>query len=1047
MEIHLRQELERAALNIQTGNHCGAENIVRELQAIQDPHASGFLLNFLTSSAEGVVSDGMIYVHFTALRLLRAYITRDAHIRGAGAKSVLAAVTHYANVSAARFLTASWRCVLSETAINTALLIKLSCADVDGGFNASLSSAALSELLLELRGEGSGLPPVFINHVALHAIEEFGLYHPASRGRGVSLKFHRACRAAFETDCLAHLLHIFLHTIATGSTQSSLSAATLIECISSVLSWSHHSFFGEDSPDDECVHTYRVSGTLWNEMLLNGISFPGGLVRIDELLWQWYSKGQVCGVAVERRRIVEMIRQFCSILVEPCELTEKIKYGRNLLLLASVVSRDILTNATQNEDARPSLSIAVSCISNMVENLAEVFSDVEAADFLLLELKSLTKGMIELDIHYPDDENIMAALDEALSCLFKVTQTKFCSNSCTCAVVLDVINTFLSVKLSHSHSCDDAGHFSDVFASSHITLIAHMGRIDAERVADILCTTLRNLHEQHSSLLKGETGLRAMSVHENLWVVLKLTRAFIADDCAGEDMYIPSCFSALHLSDSHPVMKVIAQSMGLLQDITQHLSLASPAVVSALLELLGTFISVYVSCNVEEEKALSHGGATIVSCAFSALSAFNFDQDVTAAVCGVLGACLRSECLRISLHTSGILQTAESLVDARHQYCETVRGQIAAFWIACLPLEVVAAQAPHILSPFDIHTTEFTSLDVSMCLERCSSLTGLLLGLVGNARLTTCFATVVALSDRILSVSGTRFYEKELAIRSAELITQLFIAYAPILQGEQLAWLIERVVATLHVVSQALREDASWSTSAAEDEKQRMLKQLSSLLSEISQWRIMEPNLDQEMARSVGSCVISVLASLLCLFDERALGFPDLKDSVFQAFQLCAEAFTSEFVSFSNSQVFLSTLLFTLSSDAIDTQRVGATVTHVVGTFIQQLSTENSDLFHALLRTILQGILSGRLYHTLCPQLAQCLLVLCSCLPPERADRVLQEAAAQCTSAHLSVTLQLVITNALNCANCSGRERQTAFRNLLELVEESLFSAKSALLV
>ncbi|EKF27809.1 trans-sialidase, putative [Trypanosoma cruzi marinkellei] len=931
-------------------------------------------------------------------------------------------------------------------------MLKLSCAAAESGVDTNIFLEIVSKmlsLLAERQSEGS---IVFVRHVAIHLVEEFGLYHPSSRGREMPLRFHRACRSVFECHGLVRLLDALLCCAANCLSETSRTVEALFECLGTILSWSTHCFFEEEVVEDECSYSFRVSGILWHTLLLEGVSVPGTRVTVDSLLRTWYSEGNLCGFLFNPVSLVELICQFCGITMESWSVSDRVNYGDRFLSLTCFVTRKLLSIAGPCEDARTVLPLAISGVRNIVENLGDIFTVHEVLSRYVSELSLFAKTLIEFDSRFPDDDGIMAALDKVLSCLFKLLTMTPCydiSRTVVAAAGMEVFNTFLSVKLSNAHSSEEAEYFSDTFTMSHLSLLGHLARSDPEQAAASLCLSLEALQRRNAKMEQHPSGSDRLQVQEGIWLVLKIIDAFLADACEGEEVSIPSCFTGSFTSGSHPVVKIVSTLMILMQEVVQNLPVASPALVSSLLEVFGTFIGVYVTADdgdVAGKFFFAQECIVVVSYVFNALRTFSFDEDVALAGCRVLDISVKIEGVAFVLRSSGILHTAEEMVTCGQLFYEDVRGRIAGFWIRCISGDTFSERIVPVLQTFDIHGTDFTSVDVTLCLERCSSLAGLFVSLQGSERLTWCFGSLTSLCDHVLSVSVCRFYEREVTIRTTELLLQLFLTCSVALHGEEVMWVLSKVRMTLASVINTIAEDPTWSNEGAEEEQHRLLKLISRLFCEVSRWVMMECTLPLELLHPLGTHVISSLGSFLKLFNEHSLSFPELRESAFAAFQLCAEAFTRDFVSHTDSRVFLLTLLFALDDESVDVQRVGITVAERVVTCLRDSGLKNHELFAQLLSTILRSFLRGKIAVSFSSQLARSLTTLCGCLPPESVELVLGETLSLCPEPKLTDIVREVMRVVHECVVSEGPRRQAVLRSLDESIADGLCNIRSVLL-
>lgn len=1048
MDVFLFEGLQRAAHCFREGNHNGAESVIRSLLTIDDPLMIEYTTRVLQGNALQFDNEA-VYMHFATFRLLRFFIVRHRALLCNNKKKLLDCIFDYVHSSGERILAPLWRSVLSEAALDAIVALKLSCSGaVEGGVDAVAFGEVVSDLVFLLDARGSETQIVFARHVVLHAVEEFGLYHPASRGRGMSLKFHSSCRALFECDGLARLLNSLLCCAVNGVAETPRTVEMLLHCLNSVVSWSAHSYFEEASSENGCHDAFRVSGSLWQSLLLEGVSLPERRVTIDGLLRACFFDGTMCGFGFKRLTLVELIRQFCGVTMGSWSLLEKTNYGERFLYLACCVTRELLESVRKkDEDARAMLPLAISGIRNIVENLEDIFTIHKIVSFCVSELLTFANTLMEFDSQCPDDDGIMAALDESLSCLYKISTVTLGHGSIFEEVRfagVEVLKKFFALVLSCAQSSEEAEHFSDTFVASRIVLLGHLGRLDPDQTASCICLALEMLCGRYSDVGHG-SGPEHVATQEALWLVLKFVNAFLADACEGETVEAPLCFAGNIMSESHPVCRIISSVTVFLHKVMQQLSAASPAVLSALLEVCSTFIEVYVAASDEYGLFFAHGGTYIVSCAVHSLRLFTFDDDVALSGCRVLDVSLKSKGVVSALQSCEILQTVEGMITCGQQFYGNVRGRIAAFWVRCVPHETFLERHLSVLSTFDIHSTDFTSVDVDLCLERCASLSGFFMSLQEGEQLMSCFGVVMTLCDHVLSVSSYRFHEKEVTIRSAELILQLFLTFSITLRGEGAVWMVDKVHTTLNFVIKTLGVDPTWNTDGAEEEKHRLLKLLSQLLCEVSRWTMMECDLSQDVVKSLSTSVISTLAVFLRLLDERCLSFPDMRDSLCLAFRLSAEAFTSEFVMHSESQVFLSTLFFLLNAESVDFQRVGITVAGSVVVWLEASGSANCDLCVGLLSAILGAVVSGKLSPPLSPPLARTLTALCARLPPATVDAALAGAVRVCPEPAMATVVREMMRHVQECLMRGGGGRQAALRTLAEVIADTLGTVRGVL--
>ncbi|GET93069.1 hypothetical protein, conserved [Leishmania tarentolae] len=1046
VDISMSSHIEQAAACLRCGNHNGAAAALRELEVGEGVRTLQTAVQCLMRG-NGASDD--VYVRFVAFKVVAYALTRCRDGRRQQSDTVIAFLLGYAYQMAAQVETQAWTPVMSELATATAVALKLGC--VGDSLDVCVEEVrAVCSGLVDLAQTCTPSPKAYVHRIICQStVEEFGLFSGTSRYRGLPVRVHRRCRELFaEEGRLPTLIQALLRGLLVSAGESSMSVDKGLMALLSCLAWPSHQFFEEDSPAEESCSVFYVAHEEWDRLLVGEVTLQGGAcVTVHGVLREWYGSGAVNGVPASRQKIIEIIQLLCSF--KGSEWSE----GQTLRFLLSSLSLclDVFEHLSQwaTEGDFHLFPLLANAILRLVSNYVEFFFNPQAHT-LVSRLAALTGFLIRCDTSSNTDTDVMSCVDELLSVWFHLTsyidrssfsgkgtetiaQRHLISQGCQ-----SIFSTYLDTKVNTDAVELDLDSFVDTFTNSHLHLVAQVGRLCASRTCELLIQTLRSLRSTLASTL-GSCGAVPAPLFESLWTLLKIISFFIADPLEGEQPYIPRCFLEMG-SQGSPLLLHLVKEVDALLPLLQNPAAASPAVLAAFLDVLTQYIQTYVeaeeSCTLYAESF--SGGADMVAqsllAVVGALNVTPFEEESTSAACRLLD-CVADKSSRVrsfcrGQEAFGALMQAVQEIHRFHFYGHT-RGRLIAFVLSCCPDEdsVEAQLREFTLSPsFDD--------DVNMVLELLGSLAGLFESLHSQQVIRCVFPALLATGQRLINVSTTKFYEREIVIESVHYVRSMFVTCSPLLEDSGIRMLLNLVVAELRYAVMALQSGSVWTSADGEGDKAEFIISTARLLSSLAQWKALDCFLSDDDTRTISIATVETAGALLRHMDERSLSLPSVEDATFTCMELCAESFTSDFVFASCSDAFLSAMLYALNSERTNIQRAGISVTASVAAFLE-VSTPpvtHTSSCSDLLKVVLRSLTSGKVFSNL-RQISRVLLILLRGVSYDGLVSTLEAVVREVSNSDAFVT---TIFPALQSVAGRANASESGFEELLQDALSSL---------
>ncbi|CAJ1993366.1 hypothetical protein conserved [Leishmania donovani] len=1041
VRVAMSSHIEQAATCLRCGNHDGAAAALRELEVGEGVRTLQTAVQCLMNE-KGASDD--VYVRFVAFKVLAYALTRCRDGRRQQSDTVIAFLLGYAYQMTAQVETPAWTPVVSELATATAVALKLGCV----GDNLDVCVEEVTAVcvgLVDLAQTCTPSPKAYLHRIICQsAVEEFGLFSAPSRYRGLPVRVHRHCRKLFaEEGRLPTLIQALLRGLLVSAGESSMSVDKGLTALVSCLSWPSHQFFEEDSSTEESCGVFYVAHEEWDRLLVGDVGLESGAcVTVHGVLREWYGSGAVNGVPVNRQKVIEIIQLLCSF--KGSEWTE----GQTLRFLVSSLSLclDVFEHLSQwaTEDDFHLFPLLANAILRLVSNYVDFFFHPQA-HALVSRLTALTGFLIRRDTSSNTDTDVMSCVDEMLSVWFHLTsyidRNSFSGNGSETIAQRHLISqgcqsifsTYLDTKVNTDTAELELDCFADTFTNSHLHLVAQVGRLCASNTCELLIRYLRSLRSTLASTL-GAGGAAPTPLFEALWTLLKIVGFFIADPLEGEQPYIPRCFLEMGSQGSALLLHLVKEVDALLP-LLQNPAAASPAVLAAFLDVLTQYIKTYVeaeeSCTLYAD-AFS-GGADMVAqsllAVVGALRLTPFEEESTSAACRLLDSVAdKSSRVRSFCHRQEAFQALTRAVQEIHRFrfYGHTRGRLIAFVISCCSdADSVQARLR------DLALSPSSEDDVNLVLELLSSLAGLFESLHSQQVIRCVFPALLATGQRLIGVSASKFYEREIVIESMQCVRSMFVTCSPLLEDSDIRMLLDLVVAELRYAVTALQSSSAWTSADGEGDRAEFIIATARLLSSLAQWKALDCFLSDDDTRAVSIATVEAAGALLRHMDERSLSLPSLEDGIFTCMELCAESFTADFVFASCSDAFLSAMLYALNSERANIQRAGISVTASVAAFLEASTPPASHASACcdLLKVVLRSLTSGKVFFRNLRQISRVLLILVRGLPYDSLVATVETVMREVSNCDAFVT---AIFPALQSAAGSANASESGFEELLQ---------------
>ncbi|KPI84492.1 hypothetical protein ABL78_6455 [Leptomonas seymouri] len=1038
----------KAAACLRCGDHRGAAGALRELERGDPSRAFQIAAESLSSPCS---SEDGVYARFVAMKVLTYALTRRVGDRMQQSSTAVPFLLDYGYRMADQIESHAWLPVASELATAMAVALKLSCVDD----NFEVQEAEVEVLwagVMDLVQVSFPSHKAFLHRVICQStVVEFGLFSGASRYRGLPVRVHRRCRELFSTEGrLPLLIQALFRSLLAPSAESEMSVDRGLTALVSCLAWPSHQFFEEDSSVEESCGIFYVSHPEWDRLLVGTMPLQtdagsASAFTLHGVLREWYGSGAVKGVSVDRQKLVELIQLLCVFKGSHWREEEALHFLASSLSLCLDVFEHLTSCATERElHLFPLLATA---ILRLVSNYVEFFF-FPSAQPLIARLASLTCFLIRRNnASSGDDPDVMSCLDEMLSVWYHLTsyieRNSFSphgtrSNAQRCLIgesCQEIFSTYVAVKVSADAVELEDDYLSESFTSSHLHLVAQVGRICASRTCELLIHATQTMRSSLEGALS--TGAVPSPLFEALWTLLKIIGFFIADPVEGEQPYVPRCFLEMGAENNSLLLHLMTNVNALLLPL-QSPAASSSAVQAAFLDILSHYIKTYVE---NDETCSLYGeafgeGAEVVAIALAAatgiLQASPFEKDATSAACRLLDCIAdKSGSVRRFCQAQGAFQQLTQAAQQVHRFRfhGHTRGHIIAFILVC-SLDDGPAQAR--LEEFTLSPS--ADDDVNLVLEKLSSLAGMYESLHSQQVIRGVFHGLLAVGQQLIQVSGSKFYEREIALESVHFVRSMFVACAPLLEDDSIRALLCLVVSELRYAIRVVRTSSTWASAEGENDKADFMIGVAKLLSSLAQWKALDCFLPDDDTRPLSTSVVEAVGELLRHMDERSLSLPSLEDALFSCMEVCAESFTADFVFSSSSDAFLSAMLYALNSGRLNIQRAGISVTACVAAFLES-STPQANHASAcidMLKVVLRALTSGEVFFNNMRQISRALLILAKGVSLENLHLIMESVSGEVP--HSAIFLQTIFSALQSAASQSGMSDA----HFEELVQDAL---------
>lgn len=302
--------LSHVAAAMKLGQHHVVESKIKELESVYNIFKVQELLVGLQQleKANEPAVENTVYVHFTALKLLRFFLERDRDLWLPSGDAMVAFLLQYGKYIChakteqhCNFALASrdlgevvqkkphveWRPVFQELSEAVAVVLKLRCvgssintssfseiidiSQVIQGLLGILRETMESSTTTSLASTSTESGVVLARFIALKTIEEFGLFDLRSRRRGVPLKEHISWRSRMENEGLATLIEHFANTLLLPSSCETIDTLEAgVNALYSALSWFKYRFIDaeDEGAEEKALAVYQVKCSKWYPLLV-----------------------------------------------------------------------------------------------------------------------------------------------------------------------------------------------------------------------------------------------------------------------------------------------------------------------------------------------------------------------------------------------------------------------------------------------------------------------------------------------------------------------------------------------------------------------------------------------------------------------------------------------------------------------------------------------------------------------------------------------------------------------------------------------------------
>ncbi|CCW59907.1 unnamed protein product [Phytomonas sp. EM1] len=969
----MEEGIQQAVRCIKAGNHVGFEEAMRALRRGCDADGVFDILR----TDPGVLDAA--YIHFVGFKLLSYHLICHPALRFTRKEEVHRFLMDYADSLLVKQINhPTWRPVVSEFAASFAIFLKLSCvAPPKTVSEGELRDVVQGLVVLTSTAHSSPAFLYLCRVLVQRAVEEFGLFDPISRCRGLPMEPNRRLRGLFNTEGFLPLLaKTTLLGMLRSPYESDLSAEAGLRCLISCFSWPLHAFFEEESPSDESCELFEVTHPIWEELLLvagfPNADLPGPHATLFDLLRMWFDQGTLRGAPVRRRHLAEISHLLCSFKNPRWGQSESVQFVRPCFHLCINMLEKII--ATNDLEEFHLLSPLTNGLYRLVTNYTALFLQPCFQDELM-KLAEMTRFFVSWDASNLD-EDVMSSLDEAMSAwvgLVTFVERDFSVKMEGTSLPLlqtcchSIFSDFLSTRTSACVVDEDENGVSEALTNSHLDRIARIARGSPSECCAAIITILQRLMDSSSSLSAqgvsaGMNSTLVERISEGIWIVLKVIGFFVADSAEGEQPCIPRCFANLALNDDRSLERLMEYFFSF-YSLLSTLQIRSVAVISAYSEIIHRYLRTYVECEdcVLLYAEAFNGGARVVDFALkfsdACIQGFPYDLGVMRSVGDILDS--------IADKSPSVLAYVRSLPECTHlvRYVHqplshplvgSTRGRILAFLFSCSPDHSQLGIGKELSSVLTV-TSESPLERILDCL---STLRGFFESMSRQNIIQATFDLFFAAIHNVLQLSFSRFHEHELIVECVQCARVVFTVCTPLLDNKRIRLLLDFVVLVMGKSCESMQTVMTWRAAANEKDRIGLLTAIANLIVSVAQWNALDCFLPEDDVQPLASTTVATLVFLLDNMDAKTLLYPELEEVTFTALDMCADSFVSTFVNSSSSSSLHSATLYALSSERKNAQRVGIAVATKVSDYLESSHVADKKVLLDYLSAIMNSLIT-----------------------------------------------------------------------------------------
>ena len=1112
------EELRKAAAFLREGSHASADSVLSQVQQHPSPLIVEIAQALLSEMDEveaacrgkpaaevTAILSPVVHNQYVSARIVRGAFVRDWKVYWVDHfNEALGMVDRYLSQHSDLLCYAVCTPVLSELCSIWAIVGKLKWnSDREDSQCATMQSIS-SRLLQALqapsdRGDGSS----FVGWVlARHVVEEFGMFDPRFRCRGMPLASHEASRKSFEEQALLPLWSATLQFLFDATHQQEEPSEALVyqslQCFLATMSWRFSSlnvsvFESSDLTPDRL----NIGSEEWRSALLT--SSPDGSGPIVQSVLAKLFRMYV-GNQEKQQLVVNILVQVCSVTGNLWQVEQRVAHADNCFRVAFEFLTCILgDNASEEMDEERGciLLSAVNSIRRLVDTIgteSALFEHPDLGNAFIAPLLSLTQVVIEKTHAFPEQETLTEALDHLLQTWLTLVRSGLGDPTVRAAIErtplaealagssASVLRCFVTCKVTASSmrsqqsaaaECPETTHVEE-YARSHTQLLALLGREQPAIVALFLSDTLRCLTEQYLALLARRQTI-SFELNEALWYVLTIAGHFLADTDESEKPTIPLAIielaqqheqqyeeDLLQQENANEVLCLMRGIVGFSHEVGENLRtmLVSPGVCQALLFCLARYSGCYLFADESSHSEFSrvfsscfNGGVAAAEAALMLASAsltnFPNDSDVHSSVFQLFQSLgkkprafgewiVQQEVYRYLCKLA--LGAAGSMrLDGASQ------GKVLCFLISVVPPEAVVNIVLN--DTLTILQRQLqTAADGIVAIPTIEALGGVFEALRSPALVESAFPSLEPMLQLVMHFAETHRVPP-LSVALLRLLNVIVTGCGVFLSAAALKEVVECCVSAVQLALPSPSSSIVVSNELAKEEAEERivaLAECTSLILNVASWGLIDFNFSEDASHGdvVGDLSVAGLLSILRCCDDVLLRTPEIRDGVFKLLKETAQTHTKQFVSVppEDANLLLEATHQAIVSDVAEATRCGYQVMESIAGFSRRNNIQ-FDLLPSFLKCVLQNCCDGALDAAVIPSASNALFALTQTCGLASTLSILEQCQANPTSIQFMHELLLSFENCF-CVDSVRRNVRFLFCNDFESVIVRIKSMK-----